>query len=55
MIAAMDPSLNPPKANRIVGYITGILTFTPYERWKHDHSIPTMLPQATLTGGVWVT
>ena len=28
-----------PKANRIVGYITGILTFTPYERWKHDHSI----------------
>ena len=28
-----------PRANRIVGYITGILTFTPYERWKHDHSI----------------
>jgi len=28
-----------PKANRLVGYITGILVFTPYERWKHDHAI----------------
>jgi omega-6 fatty acid desaturase (delta-12 desaturase) len=28
-----------PRANRIVGYITGILTFTPYEEWKHKHSI----------------
>jgi omega-6 fatty acid desaturase (delta-12 desaturase) len=27
------------RANRIVGYITGILTFTPYERWQHDHAI----------------
>jgi omega-6 fatty acid desaturase (delta-12 desaturase) len=27
------------RANRIVGYVTGILTFTPYERWKHAHSI----------------
>lgn len=27
------------RANRIVGYITGILTFTPFERWQHDHSI----------------
>jgi omega-6 fatty acid desaturase (delta-12 desaturase) len=31
--------LKTARANRIVGYITGILTFTPYERWKHDHSI----------------
>jgi omega-6 fatty acid desaturase (delta-12 desaturase) len=27
------------RANRIVGTITGILTFTPYERWQHDHAI----------------
>lgn len=27
------------KANDAVGIITGILTFTPYERWKHDHAI----------------
>ncbi len=27
------------KANTIVGYITGILTFTPYEEWKHSHAV----------------
>lgn len=27
------------KANDILGVITGILTFTPYYRWKHDHAI----------------
>jgi omega-6 fatty acid desaturase (delta-12 desaturase) len=27
------------KANDILGMITGILTFTPYYRWKHDHAI----------------
>jgi omega-6 fatty acid desaturase (delta-12 desaturase) len=27
------------RANRIMGYITGILTFTPFERWQHDHAI----------------
>lgn len=27
------------KANRAIGYLTGILTFTPYESWAHDHAI----------------
>jgi acyl-lipid omega-6 desaturase (Delta-12 desaturase) len=27
------------KANMVVGYITGILTFTPYEQWRHDHAV----------------
>jgi len=27
------------KANTILGNITGILTFTPYTRWKHDHAV----------------
>ncbi len=27
------------KANDLVGTITGILTFTPYHRWKHDHAV----------------
>jgi omega-6 fatty acid desaturase (delta-12 desaturase) len=27
------------KANDIVGIITGLLLFTPYYRWKHDHAI----------------
>jgi len=26
-------------ANRIIGYISGIITFTPYEQWRHDHAI----------------
>jgi omega-6 fatty acid desaturase (delta-12 desaturase) len=26
-------------ANRFVGFITGILTFTPYDKWRHDHAI----------------
>lgn len=27
------------QANDIVGIITGLLTFTPYYRWRHDHAI----------------
>jgi omega-6 fatty acid desaturase (delta-12 desaturase) len=27
------------RANRIVGYITGILTFTPFDDWKRSHNI----------------
>jgi omega-6 fatty acid desaturase (delta-12 desaturase) len=27
------------KANDVVGYITGIITFTPYYKWRHDHAI----------------
>jgi omega-6 fatty acid desaturase (delta-12 desaturase) len=27
------------KANDLLGSLTGILTFTPYFRWKHDHAI----------------
>lgn len=27
------------KSNDILGVITGILTFTPYQRWRHDHAI----------------
>lgn len=27
------------KANRLVGTITGIITFTPYEHWRHNHAI----------------
>ena len=27
------------RANSILGNITGVLTFTPYQRWKHDHAI----------------
>lgn len=27
------------RANKIVGIITGILTFTPWERWWHDHAV----------------
>ena len=26
-------------ANTIIGYITGILTFTPYFNWRHSHAI----------------
>lgn len=26
------------RANTILGYITGILTFTPYESWQHSHN-----------------
>lgn len=26
-------------ANTLVGYITGILTFTPYEDWRHEHGV----------------
>ncbi len=27
------------KANDIWGYITGILTLTPYHQWRHDHAV----------------
>jgi omega-6 fatty acid desaturase (delta-12 desaturase) len=27
------------RANRILGYITGILTFTPFDDWKRNHNI----------------
>ena len=27
------------RANTIVGYILGVLTFTPYEEWRHTHII----------------
>jgi len=26
------------RANRIVGFLTGVLTFTPYDRWRREHS-----------------
>ena len=26
------------KANRILGYICGVLTFTPFDDWKHEHA-----------------
>jgi len=28
-----------PRANRILGYIAGILTFTPYEDWRRAHAV----------------
>jgi omega-6 fatty acid desaturase (delta-12 desaturase) len=27
------------RANRILGYVSGILAFTPYEQWRHFHAI----------------
>lgn len=27
------------QANKVLGYITGILTLTPYEEWRHTHAI----------------
>ena len=27
------------RANDVIGFITGIITFTPYYRWRHEHSI----------------
>jgi len=27
------------KANRVVGAITGILLFTPYDNWRHNHAV----------------
>jgi len=27
-----------PRANRVVGYITGLLTLTPFERWQRAHA-----------------
>jgi len=31
--------LKSKKANRLVGIITGILLFTPYDNWRHNHAI----------------
>jgi omega-6 fatty acid desaturase (delta-12 desaturase) len=27
------------QANRIIGYITGIITLTAFEQWRHDHAV----------------
>lgn len=27
------------RANRFVGYITGVLTFTPFDDWRHQHAL----------------
>jgi acyl-lipid omega-6 desaturase (Delta-12 desaturase) len=27
------------RANRVLGYITGVVTFTPFDAWKHSHSM----------------
>ncbi len=27
------------KANTVLAYVCGILTFTPYEQWRHDHAL----------------
>jgi omega-6 fatty acid desaturase (delta-12 desaturase) len=31
--------LKSQKANDFFGNVTGVLTFTPYQQWKHDHAI----------------
>ena len=31
--------LKSQRANRIIGIITGIVTFTPYDEWRHAHAI----------------
>ncbi|WP_202797911.1 fatty acid desaturase [Desulfocurvibacter africanus] len=28
-----------PRANKIIGYVTGIMAFTPFSYWQHDHLI----------------
>jgi omega-6 fatty acid desaturase (delta-12 desaturase) len=28
-----------PRANRMLGYVTGILTFTPFEQWRRSHAM----------------
>ncbi len=28
-----------PRANEVVGFVTGLLAFTPYHRWRHQHAI----------------
>jgi acyl-lipid omega-6 desaturase (Delta-12 desaturase) len=28
-----------PRANRILGYVTGIVNFTPFEQWRRSHSM----------------
>ena len=27
------------KSNEIIGYVTGVLTFTPYHHWRHNHAL----------------
>lgn len=35
------------RANIILGYISGILIFTPFEDWRHAHAVCIMLRSAT--------
>ena len=28
-----------PRANHVLGFITGVLTFTPYHHWRHQHAL----------------
>src|SRR5207247_155938 len=27
------------RANDLIGYVTGVLTFTPFSQWRRDHAI----------------
>lgn len=31
--------LSSKRANQIIGYITGVLTFTPFDEWRHRHAV----------------
>ena len=39
MTAGMARFFNPRKANDILGFITGVLTFTPYYHWRWEHAL----------------
>ena len=39
MTAGMAPSLPPRRANDVLGFITGVLTFTPYYHWRWEHAV----------------
>jgi hypothetical protein len=41
-------------ANDIWGFISGVLTFTPYYHWRWEHSIH-HAPRAISTGAAWAT
>ncbi len=28
-----------PRANEVWGFLTGVLTFTPYREWRHEHAL----------------
>ncbi len=34
-----DSFLKSQKANSFWGFITGVLTFTPYQCWRHEHAV----------------